>query len=51
MSGELKTSFVCVFDLRFYVPFNSYGHVEMVSSPNYTFSLASELKTEQDSLA
>ena len=28
-----------VVGVRFYVPVNSYGHVEMVSSPNHTFSL------------
>ena len=28
----------CVlFGLRFYIPVNSYGHVDMVSLPNYTF--------------
>ena len=26
-----------VVGVRFYVPVNSYGHVEMVSSPNHTF--------------
>ena len=25
------------FYLRFYVPVNSYGHAEMVSSPNHAF--------------
>ena len=29
------------FGLLLYVPVNSYGHVGMVSSPNYTFSGAS----------
>ena len=29
----------CLFEVRFYVPVNSYGQVEMVSSPNHTFSL------------
>ena len=29
----------CLCGLRFYVPVNSYGHVETVSSPNHTFSL------------
>ena len=28
-----------LFCLRFYVPVNSYGHVEMVSLPNHTFFL------------
>ena len=28
-----------VVGVRFYVPINSYGHVEMVSSPNHTFFL------------
>ena len=27
------------FALRFYVPVNNYGHVEMVSSSNHTFFL------------
>ena len=31
--------FVCLVGLRFYVPVNRYGHVEMVSSSNYTFFL------------
>ena len=30
---------VCLFDLRFYVPVNSHGHVEMVSPPNHTIFL------------
>ena len=34
---------VC-FGLRFYVPVNSFGHVETVSSPNHTFSWASLTK-------
>ena len=29
----------CLFGLRFYIPVNSYGHVETVSSPNHTFFL------------
>ena len=33
---------LCV--LMFYIPVNSYGHVEMVSSPNHTFSWASLTK-------
>ena len=33
MCLEHLGSFV-LFDLRFYVPVNSYGHVETVSSPN-----------------
>ena len=28
-----------VFGLRFYVPVNSYGHVEIVSSSNHTYFL------------
>ena len=31
--------FVCLVGLRFYIPVNSYGHVEMVSSSNHTFFL------------
>ena len=34
--GSLKPSLV---GLLLYVPFNSYGHVRMVSSPNHTFFL------------
>ena len=30
-----------VVGVRFYVPINSYGHVEMVSLPYHTFSLVS----------
>ena len=30
--------YVCLFELLLYVPVNSYGHVETVSSPNHTFS-------------
>ena len=33
--------FFFFFGLRFYDPVNSYGHVEMVRSPNHTFSSAS----------
>ena len=35
---------VCLFDLRFYAPVNSYDHVEMVSTPKHTFSWASLTK-------
>ena len=36
---------VCVwFGLRFYVPVNSYGYVETVSSPNHSFSCVSLIK-------
>ena len=34
--------FICLFEV--YVPVNSYGHVEMVSLPNHTFSRASLTK-------
>ena len=34
----------CLFGFGFYIPVNSYGHVETVSSPNYTFSWASLTK-------
>ena len=37
-------SLLFLFCLRFYVPVSSYGHVEMVSSPNHTFSWASSAK-------
>ena len=30
----------CLFSFRFYVPVNSYGHVETVSSTNHNFSWA-----------
>ena len=33
-----------LFGIRFYLPVSSYGHVETVSSPNHTFSLASLTK-------
>ena len=33
--------FVCLFVLLLYVPVNSYGHYEMVSSPKHTFSWTS----------
>ena len=33
--------FVCLLVLLLYVPVNSYGHYETVSSPNHTFSWAS----------
>ena len=33
-----------LFGLRFYVPVNSYGHVETVSSPNHTFFLGKLIK-------
>ena len=40
-----KISWVNVlFGLMFYVPVNSYGHVETDSSPNHTFSWASLTK-------
>ena len=29
----------CLFGVRFYVPVNSYGQLEIVSSPNHTFFL------------
>ena len=34
----------CMFGLMFKVPFNSYGQVKTVSSPNHTFSRASLTK-------
>ena len=37
LSQFVNDIFVCLFGLRFYVPVNSYGHVEMVSSPNHIF--------------
>ena len=36
----LKYGNLCLFGLMFYVPVYSYGHVEIVSSPNYNFSWA-----------
>ena len=43
--GNFYLSFPCsnivyvfLFGLRFYVPVNSYGHVETVSLSNHTFS-------------
>ena len=33
-----------IFDLSFYIPVNSYGHAETVSSPSHTFSWASLTK-------
>ena len=35
---------VCLFGLILYISVNSYGHVEMVSSDNHTFSWASLTK-------
>ena len=32
----LEPDFICLFGLRFYIPVNSYGHVE---TPNHTFFL------------
>ena len=36
----VRVRFFFMFCLRFYVPVNSYGHVETVNSPNHTFSFA-----------
>ena len=33
-----------LFGLMFYIPVNSFGHVETVNSPNHTFSWASLTK-------
>ena len=37
----VKLSLYCLFVLLLNIPVNSYGHGEMVSSPNHTFSWAS----------
>ena len=38
---QISKPFDCLFGLRFYIPVNSYGHVETVSSSNHTFSSVS----------
>ena len=35
--GSQDICFVCLFGLILYFPVNSFGHVEMVSSPNHFF--------------
>ena len=43
---NFDTIMMFMFGLRFYVPFNSYGDVEVASSPNYTFSLGKHSLTK-----
>ena len=38
-TGKLKWALFCLVGLQFYAPVNSYGHAEMVRSPNHTFYL------------
>ena len=33
--------YFCLFGLMFYIPVNSFGHVDTVNPPNHTFSWAS----------
>ena len=44
MDGGIFFFYYSLFGLMLYVPVNSYGHVERVSSPNHTFSWASWTK-------
>ena len=44
LNSWLLEKFCFLLYLRCYVPVNSYSHVEMVSSPNHTFSWASLIK-------
>ena len=41
-----KLILFCLVGLRFYIPVKSYGHVELVSSPNHTVSVSTYFRFE-----